>query len=307
METKNTQSLITGIVILFLASLPVSAATLHVGTGQTYSTIDAAVAVMQSNDEIVIHAGTYDMDNLDGISNPLTGVTFRRNENDKVVINGTGNSGAGRVGIYGHDDFTFQGLIFRNDDSIGGGAVVLANDASGHTFENCVFWSDDGNGLVAGIKNASGDYADVTIDNCTFFQNSDGSGLFSEGTAGNTGWTVKDSIFLDSKWFGAYARSDAYTVNNSAFWSNGNSNGGGDVGGVASLGTGNLTSVDILFASTDISDPDFLYLPEDAPTSLTQGASDGGFIGAFGVVPEPTSLALFGAGALACLRRRTRK
>lgn len=70
--------------IIFL-SYSVNATELHVGSGQTYSTIQAAVDDAVSGDVIVIHAGTY----REEVRIGTDGITIRRNGNDKVVLNGT--------------------------------------------------------------------------------------------------------------------------------------------------------------------------------------------------------------------------
>ncbi|MBW1881718.1 MAG: hypothetical protein JRJ84_25445, partial [Deltaproteobacteria bacterium] len=45
--------------MLVLAASHASAATLHVGSGQTYATVGLAVAAAQDDDVIQVHEGTY--------------------------------------------------------------------------------------------------------------------------------------------------------------------------------------------------------------------------------------------------------
>ncbi len=71
---------------LFLISgVSIHAAELHVGEGQTYSTIQAAVDVAGSGDVIVIHAGTY----REEVRIGTDGITIQPNGTDSVVVNGT--------------------------------------------------------------------------------------------------------------------------------------------------------------------------------------------------------------------------
>jgi len=56
-------------MVIFFPCFSVKAAELHVGTGQTYSTINSAITDSTSGDIIIIHSGTYLEDSLTPKSN----------------------------------------------------------------------------------------------------------------------------------------------------------------------------------------------------------------------------------------------
>ncbi|MBW2254756.1 MAG: hypothetical protein JRI25_09195 [Deltaproteobacteria bacterium] len=70
--------------MLILAASQASAATLDVGAGQTYSTVEEAVAQTQSGDEILIHEGTY----TEHIVLDQGSISFRGVGSGEVVLRG---------------------------------------------------------------------------------------------------------------------------------------------------------------------------------------------------------------------------
>jgi len=75
-------------IFIFILSLfgiyTSQAATFSVGSGQTYTTISAAVAVANTGDTIEVHAGTY----REAVTISKSGITFKPYGNDVVTLNG---------------------------------------------------------------------------------------------------------------------------------------------------------------------------------------------------------------------------
>jgi hypothetical protein len=71
--------------LFFISCFSLNAADLHVGSGQTYSTVQDAVNAASSGDVIIIHAGTY----REVVRIAKDGITIQPNGTDSVVMNGT--------------------------------------------------------------------------------------------------------------------------------------------------------------------------------------------------------------------------
>jgi hypothetical protein len=125
---------------LLLHSSPLAAATLHVGPGQPYPTLPAAVAVVQPGDTVEIHAGTYPgglaFTNLKGL--PGAWITLRAAAGETVIFEGGGNAIQFVEPAYLH----VKGLTFRHQTGNGvntddGGTF---NTPAHHVvFEDCIF------------------------------------------------------------------------------------------------------------------------------------------------------------------------
>lgn len=251
-------------------------ATFEVGYGQPYATINDAVAAAQSGDTIVIHGGTYDLANFSSTYG-ANGLTFTRYGNDKVIID------KARLEISSTTNLTFEGIIFRCNEGSYGGVYVRWAPNGGHTFRNCVFMNEYPR-FAINAYGGSGNIDNVTIENCTFVNSLTGINTYG----GNTNnWVVKDCLFVGLTDYGVNAADAAspLTADYCAFWNNGT-----DVGGYASLGTGCVTTTEPVFVSTDINDPGYLVLADTCPAAITEGASDGSFIGAFGLTLSSNEL-----------------
>jgi len=104
------------------------------------------------------------------------------------------------------------------------------------------------------------------------------------------GWTIQDTLVVENFEEGFFVGGDCtpsetncaatFDIEYSALWDNS----GGALGGTASLGTGSITNQEpdfvSSFVSTDLNSPYFMYLKPSTSTAITQGASDGGYIGA---------------------------
>ncbi len=72
------------LLCMCFAAWHVQGADLHVGSGQTYSTVQEAVDAASSGDVIIIHAGTY----REEVNIDVENLTIRPNGTDEVIING---------------------------------------------------------------------------------------------------------------------------------------------------------------------------------------------------------------------------
>lgn len=77
------KSILTGVLIFIM--IGAFTADRHVGQGQTYATIQAAVDAASSGDVIIIHAGTY----REQVRIDVDNITIQPNGNDSVIIKGT--------------------------------------------------------------------------------------------------------------------------------------------------------------------------------------------------------------------------
>ena len=108
----------------------------------------------------------------------------------------------------------------------------------------------------------------IQVDNNTFYNS--GTGILHSNFVSAT--VATDNLFVNNG-TAANAASSTYpfTVDTSGFWNN-----TVNVAGYACrLGTGNVTTVEPIFASTNINDADFMYLAANCPTAITTGDSEG--------------------------------
>lgn len=103
------------VLLLLLFAGQVSAATLHVGPGQTYSNLQSAVAAVQPGDTIEIHAGAYPgglfFGNLKGTASHW--ITIRAAAGETVIFEGGGNAIQMSDPAYLHLNGRLRRLLFR--------------------------------------------------------------------------------------------------------------------------------------------------------------------------------------------------
>src|SRR3954469_7908091 len=76
-----------GCFLILLLQQQAAAATREVGTGQTYTTIQACLNAAVAGDICNVHAGTYN----ESPSFPRAGITLQRNSSDVVTVIGSMN------------------------------------------------------------------------------------------------------------------------------------------------------------------------------------------------------------------------
>lgn len=172
------------------------------------------------------------------------------------------------------------------------------------TVRNTVIEGNAGVGICVALSHWPdyGTDASINIENCTVVGNGWYGLLVADGFPG---LNVQDSIFVDNNDRGVYQRNEGSArtvVDNSCFWGNGYS----PISGYARLGSGSIYRTEPLFESMDLGDPHYMWLAEDCSSLITLGDSDGGYMGARPVVPEPSTVYLLLSGVLCgvlCQRR----
>jgi len=153
---------------LFLSlSLSLSAAIHHVGSGQTYPSLNAAAAITQPGDTIIIHGGTYagglTITNLKGAADQW--ITIRNAVGETVIFEGGGNAiqlvEPAYLHIFG---LTFQHQTGNGVNTDDGGSY--ATPALHVVFENCVFRDMSASGNNDLLKLSGLDYFEIR--NCDF-------------------------------------------------------------------------------------------------------------------------------------------
>ena len=126
-----------------------------------------------------------------------------------------------------------------------------------------------------------------TTENCTFISNYI-YGIKYKLPLPN--WTTRDCIFVSNGHLsyqypgvGVYVENENpdhpgvnETITYSAFYGNTE----GEISGYVELGTGCVTNREPVFISTDVDDPNYMHLAENCPVEITNGASDGSYMGA---------------------------
>ena len=172
------------------------------------------------------------------------------------------------------------------------------------TIRNSIFNANAGTGIEFVLGNATTDgvaAATGVIENVTVMSNT-GSGILLYDTV-IPGLTIKNSLIVgntDSGFEGVATATGQATgqPRNRIAYSVLCGNVAGSTSGWVACGTGTLTSPAPEFCSTDINDPYYMYLDPSCSSLITQGASDGGHIGARPVhyAPEPSAAVLFCLG-----------
>ncbi len=166
---KTLRALFFLAAAVLLASA-VSAAELHVGEGQEFSTPRAAARAVKDGDTVVIHAGTYHGDVCAWSADRLT---IRGEGSDKVFLEADGQLCMGKgIWVVSGSGVTISGVTFRGaacPDKNGAG-IRVEPSATGLTVRGCVF-RDNQNGILSGTGDGS-----MTVEFCEFVHNGAGDG-----------------------------------------------------------------------------------------------------------------------------------
>lgn len=149
-------------------------ATLTVGTGQSYSTITAALAAAQNGDTINVNAGTYLNDFPATISQSVTLVGI----GGMAHMSGTVPIPNGKAFLVTGTDATSTAVISITNFEFSGAAVSSNNGAGvryqgGHLILNGCYFHDNQEGILGGADQTVGI---VDINNCEFYNNGFGDG-----------------------------------------------------------------------------------------------------------------------------------
>jgi len=288
------------IAAMFLVATAADAATLEVGSGKTYSTIQDAVDAATPGqvsygdrpndtlgDTIVVYPGNYagwimpggyDCMTVKASINPMD----QTSASQRVTLNTRIHFPDGGEGSL------IEGFYINN--TVSTHAISEWSLSRLNTFKNIIIYGTPGvNAGFFGIRK----WGQSTVLNCTIFDNGKGIQM---GASSQTNLNNSIVAFNDDM-NGSVSSGYSYGDYN-CYYLNGTGNGYGtyDTPGANDL------NVDPLFASTNPVDDDFLWLAETSPCD--QAASDGGNMGALPTVPEPMTLALLGLAGSFVLRRR---
>jgi hypothetical protein len=194
----------------------------------------------------------------------------------KVVCDNNYRQGMSVINV---DTLTVDNCIFRATSGTApmAGIDFESNNSSqvltSITVTNSIFEANGSYGIEFCTTNLSSanDY-DASIENCTFYGNQVG-GLVM--TNYSSSLVVKDSLFVNNVCGLANSDSTTFTTTYTGFWGNTST-----TSGAVTLGTGCLTTIQPIFASTTYGDDDYMYLASNCPAAITKGASDGSYMGA---------------------------
>lgn len=155
----------------------------------------------------------------------------------------------------------------------------------------------------AGIQVSHWAMTNSTIEHVTITHNNYLGGIWLSQS--EPGLAIKDSLLGVNSPYGIYSESgQPNTITYSDLWGNAQ----GNTALAATLGEG-CQSVRPAFYSTDLNSPYYMCLDTSCSPLITHGASDGEYMGARGVVPEPGTLVLLivGFGSLAVYTSKNRR
>jgi hypothetical protein len=143
----------------------------HVGNGQTYSTISAAISAAGSGDNVIVHSGTY----AEMLDISKSNVTVQNFQNDLVTVTGGNNSRV--VRILGGSNFTFRGIRFAASSSPQWIVAMGGGSSTNTTFDACTFIGGSGTDKWI-YQDNSNSYNGLTITHCDFSGRSTYDGPF---------------------------------------------------------------------------------------------------------------------------------
>jgi hypothetical protein len=155
-------------VLVSLTSPDAQAATLRVGTGQTYTVPSQAAAVAQDGDTVEIAAETYTGDVAVWRANRLT----LRGVGGTVVLDAEGHAAEGKgLWVIKGDDTTVEDITFTGAAVPDHNGAGIRQEGRGLTVRHCTF-RDNEDGILAGDSPQS----DILVEACEFDHNGQGDG-----------------------------------------------------------------------------------------------------------------------------------
>lgn len=138
---------------VFLVAGTAGAATLNVGQGQTYSTIQSAIDASQTGDVIYVNEGTY----YENVVLTKSGIAIMGTNKEKTIIDGQKTGSVIRIET---NDVTISGFTLRNNGGSGKeDAGVSLYNANNNMIANSIFenntagiamFSSSNNNVIAG-------------------------------------------------------------------------------------------------------------------------------------------------------------
>lgn len=173
---------------LFLSLLggvpPAFAGVIHVGPGQTYTTIESGYAAASGGDTLLIHDGVYV---FPATLNVAKSVTFQALNIGEAKLSG-GGSGPDDGLFFLSADATFIGLFFSNSNS---DHAIYQRDTNAHgTIRNSIFV---GINSPIEINNSSGTGGSFDVAHVTILGANNGVNINDGGTI-----TIRNSIIANS-------------------------------------------------------------------------------------------------------------
>jgi len=197
---------LTFIALLLLGRL--IAADLHVGSGQTYSTISAAETAASASDTIIVHSGTYSEDLTIDVAN----LTIINNAGDSPTLSGRIDANA--------DGITIDGLIVTGWAE-GFHAIDFTNVDQG-TVQNCTIHTPAvSSGSMSGVYIRNGNR--MLVDNNEIYATRKGvnvaAGHSSDSTYAN-GIIISNNDIHDNAADGIDIHGEYFTINGNDIYDN---------------------------------------------------------------------------------------
>lgn len=188
-------------------------ATLHVGQGQTYTTLAAALNAASNGDTIMVHGGTYNMHRVT-VSKSVNIVQY---DDTKVFFNcdetaSLFNRGRGYILVVSAANVNITGITFQNANPYDANGGAIRWSGANGTVDRCVFQNNRlrGEGILYRFNGAAIAWsgANGTVKNSVFINNT------ASGNGGDIYWTGTNGKLLNNSFSDSKANHDTdWSVN----------------------------------------------------------------------------------------------